>query len=145
MLESFPPRASAYVVANHYTRFKVEKSLSFAQQTAVSGGGISTLNWSLEKLYMYLPALTARINLVPMVIPTANIAATAAMSVLDFEVVIHMTKIQFQAEKRYQVAISIAKALLDKGLLNQEEYDVIHNILLDKFQPTLGILMSKIR
>ena len=56
-----------------------------------------------------------------------------------------MTEIQFQAEKRYQVAISIAKALLEKGLLTEEEYAVIDTKLLEKFQPALGTLLSEMR
>ena len=56
-----------------------------------------------------------------------------------------MTEIQFQAEKSYQVAISIAKALLEKGLLTQEEYVVIDTNLLEKFQPALGTLLSEMR
>lgn len=54
-----------------------------------------------------------------------------------------MTKVQFQTEKQYQVALSTAKAFLEKGLLTQEEYDVIDTILLDKFRPTLGTLLSE--
>lgn len=54
-----------------------------------------------------------------------------------------MTEIQFQAEKRYQVALAMAKSLLEKGLLTQEEYAVIDIILLDKFRPSLGTLLSE--
>ena len=54
-----------------------------------------------------------------------------------------MTEIQFQAEKRYQLALAMAKSLLEKGLLTQEEYAVIDTILLDKFRPSLGTLLSE--
>ena len=81
----------------------------------------------------------------PTVIPAANIAATAAISLHALEAVSHMTEIQFQAEKRYQVAISIAKALLEKGLLTQDEYVAIDTNLLEKFQPALGTLLFEIR
>ena len=87
----------------------------------------------------------AGINSQPTVIPAANIAATAAISLLALEAVSHMTEIQFQAEKRYQVAISMAKSLLEKGLLTQEEYAVIDTNLLEKFQPALGTLLSETR
>ena len=80
-----------------------------------------------------------------MEIPAANIAATAAISLLALKAVSHMTEIQFQAEKRYQVAISMAKALLEKGLLTEEEYAVIDTKLLEKFQPALGTLLSEMR
>lgn len=80
-----------------------------------------------------------------MEIPAANIAATAAISLLALKAVSHMTEIQFQAEKRYQVAISMAKALLEKGLLTEEEYAVIDTKLLENFQPALGTLLSEMR
>ena len=86
---------------------------------------------------------TAGINSQPTVIPAANIAATAAIYLLALEAVSHMTEIQFQAEKRYQVAISMAKVLLEKGLLTQEEYAVIDTILLEKYKPSLGTLFSE--
>ena len=80
-----------------------------------------------------------------MEIPAENIAATAVISRLALKAVSHMTEIQFQAEKRYQVAISMAKALLEKGLLTPEEYVVIDTNLLEKFQPALGTLLSEMR
>ena len=54
-----------------------------------------------------------------------------------------MSEAQFQAEKQYQVALAMAKTLLEKGLLTQEEYTVIDTILLEKFKPSLGTLLSE--
>ena len=54
-----------------------------------------------------------------------------------------MTDTQFQAEKRYQVAIAMAKKLVDKGLLTPDEYAAMDAILLEKFQPCLGALLSE--
>jgi len=54
-----------------------------------------------------------------------------------------MSEAQFQAEKQYQVALAMAKTLLEKGLLTQEEYAVIDTILLDKIKPSLGTLLSE--
>ena len=53
-----------------------------------------------------------------------------------------MTDTQFQAEKRYQVALAMARTLLDKGHLTRNEYAAIDAILLDKFRPSLGALLS---
>ena len=53
-----------------------------------------------------------------------------------------MTETQFHAEKQYQVALAIARTLLNKGLLTRNEYAAIDAILLDKFQPCLGALLS---
>ena len=54
-----------------------------------------------------------------------------------------MTDTQFQAEKRYQVALAMAKTLVDKGLLTHDEYAAMDAILLDKFRPCLGALLSE--
>ena len=53
-----------------------------------------------------------------------------------------MSEEQFEAEKDYQASIHLAKTLLQKGLLTEEEYAIIDTILLDKFKPTLGTLLS---
>lgn len=54
-----------------------------------------------------------------------------------------MTETQFRAEMRYQVAIAMAITLLKKGLLTPDEYAAMDAILLDKFQPCLGALLSE--
>ena len=54
-----------------------------------------------------------------------------------------MTNTQFQAEKRYQGALAMAKTLVDKGLLTHDEYAAMDAILLDKFRPCLGALLSE--
>lgn len=66
-----------------------------------------------------------------------------ATSRLASKAAIHMTDTQFQAEKRYQVALAMARTLLDKGLLTRNEYVAIDAILLDKFRPSLGALLSE--
>jgi len=54
-----------------------------------------------------------------------------------------MTETQFRAEMQYQAAIALAKTLLKKGLLTPDEYAAMDAILLDKFQPCLGALLSE--
>lgn len=145
MLASRRIKASAYVVVNRYTRFRVEKRLSSAPPTAVNNGGTPTRNRSHGKRYTPSPAPTAERCSQPTVIPDVSTAAIAAMSQLASKAVNRMTEMQFQAEKRYQVALAIAKALLKKGLLTEEEYATIDTILLEKFQPALGTLLPEMR
>lgn len=52
-----------------------------------------------------------------------------------------MSKEMFTAEMRYQAAVSLAKKLLEKGLLTEEEYAVIDTILLKEIRPSLGTLL----
>mgnify|MGYP000874259559 FL=1 len=47
---------------------------------------------------------------------------------------------RFRAEKMYQVSLSLAKSMLNKGLLTEEEFAVINAILLEKYHPLLGTL-----
>ena len=54
-----------------------------------------------------------------------------------------MTKEQFDREKRYGAAISVAKAMLSKGLVTEEEYRKIDTILLGKYCPIIGSLQAK--
>lgn len=53
-----------------------------------------------------------------------------------------MSKPEFQREKLYRVALSIAKSMLKNALISEEEYRQIDTILLEKYKPTLGILLS---
>ena len=54
-----------------------------------------------------------------------------------------MSKEMFTAEMWYQAAVSLAKKLLEKGLLTEEEYAVIDTILLKEIRPSLGTLLSQ--
>lgn len=54
-----------------------------------------------------------------------------------------MNEEQFRAEKMYQVSLSLAKSMLYKGLLTEEEFAVINAILLEKYHPLLGTLLSE--
>ena len=53
-----------------------------------------------------------------------------------------MTKEQFRAERLYQMSLSVAKTMLQKGVVSEEEYKQIDTILLEKYRPILGTLLS---
>ena len=53
-----------------------------------------------------------------------------------------MTKEQFRAERLYQMSLSVAKTMLRKGIISEEEYSEIDTILLQKYQPILGTLLA---
>ena len=54
-----------------------------------------------------------------------------------------MSEENFRSEMSYLAAISIAKNLLEKGLLSEEEYAVIDTNLRAEFSPSLGTLLSE--
>lgn len=53
-----------------------------------------------------------------------------------------MSEPEFQREKLYRIAISIAKSMLKKAVISEDEYRHIDTILLAKYKPTLGTLLS---
>ncbi len=52
---------------------------------------------------------------------------------------------EYRNDMLYHAAISIGKSLLEKGLITQEEYTEIDAILLQKYSPYLGGLLSENR
>lgn len=54
-----------------------------------------------------------------------------------------MTPVQFESEKNYQAARQIAENFRKQGLLTDEEFAEIDTILLQKYQPSLGILFAE--
>ena len=102
-----------------------------------------TQNKSREKPFILSLAKAAETHSRLTVIQAVSIAATTATSLIDSRVVNSMSEFQFQAEKKYQVALAIATSLLKKGLLTQAEYSLIDSKLLEKFRPSLGTLLSE--
>lgn len=54
-----------------------------------------------------------------------------------------MTSEQMRDDMRYQAALSVAKGMLEKGLITEEEYAEIDTRLLEKYRPYLGSLLSE--
>ena len=53
-----------------------------------------------------------------------------------------MSKDRLHADMLYHAALSIAKSMLEQGLITKSEYDEIDVALLEKYQPYLGTLFS---
>lgn len=51
-----------------------------------------------------------------------------------------MTKEQFDREKNYQTAMSIARNLRRQALITEKEYRKIRSVFLRKYQPVIGAL-----
>lgn len=51
-----------------------------------------------------------------------------------------MTTEQFDCEKAYRVTLAIAKTMLQKGLITEQEYKRINRMMLEKYRPLLGIV-----
>ncbi len=53
-----------------------------------------------------------------------------------------MSEKEFRAELRYRMSLSVAKTMLEKGIISEDEYSEIDTILLEKYRPTLGTLLA---
>ncbi len=55
-----------------------------------------------------------------------------------------MRKEEFRNEKLYQTTMSIARKMLQEGIISEEEYRRIDTIFLEKYRPVFGTLFSDI-
>jgi hypothetical protein len=53
-----------------------------------------------------------------------------------------MSKEQFERERLYQATLSVARAMLRKGLLTEDEVGIIDTKMREKYRPSLGGLCS---
>jgi hypothetical protein len=57
--------------------------------------------------------------------------------------VLGVNKEQFDNERRYQSAVSIARTMLRTGIITENEYKVIDTMFLEKYRPVLGALSAE--
>ena len=79
-----------------------------------------------------------------MVIPVGSIVVMNAMWLTDLEVA-RMSEDQFRNEKLYQTTMSLARSMLEKGVISEEDYHEFDTIMLEKYQPIFGTLFSDIQ
>lgn len=65
-----------------------------------------------------------------------------AMSGAVSKAVMEVSKEQFRAERLYLMSLSVAKSMLQKGVISENEYSEIDTILLEKYRPVLGTLLA---
>lgn len=53
-----------------------------------------------------------------------------------------MSEKEFQAEKLYYISMSVAKSMLQKGVIDEEVLTVIDTKLLEKYCPVSATLLS---
>ena len=53
-----------------------------------------------------------------------------------------MTAKEFQSEKQYYLSCSIAKSMLEKGIIDKDVFSVINERLLEKYHPILATLVA---
>jgi hypothetical protein len=78
-----------------------------------------------------------------MVILIGSIAAMNAMWLIALEEG-RMSEEKFQSEMLYQTTMSLARSMLKKGMISEEEYHEFDTIMLEKYHPIFGTLFSDI-
>ncbi len=53
-----------------------------------------------------------------------------------------MSKEQFRAERLYLMSLSVARSMLKKGIISENEYMEMDTILLEKYRPILSTLLA---
>ena len=67
----------------------------------------------------------------------------SAISIPGSKVVGHMDDEQFEREKLYQATMNMFRAMLEKGIITEEQYNVVDTNMLQKYRPLLGSLFSE--
>lgn len=93
-------------------------------------------------LFILLPVQAVGKHLPLTVIHAGSTAPIDAISRTVSRAVAGMDKEQFRAERLYLMSLSVAKAMLRKGIISEKELVELDAILLNKYQPVLGTLLA---
>ena len=88
-------------------------------------------------------ALIAAGHFLPIGASIGSIAPTPVMSQSGLKAVVSVRKEQYRADMLYHMSLSVAKTMREKGLITAGEYAEIDTMLLAKYQPYLGRLISE--
>jgi hypothetical protein len=58
--------------------------------------------------------------------------------------VVRMSEVQLRNEMQYQTTMTLARSMLEKGVISEEEYLEFDTIMLEKYHPVFGTLFSDI-
>ena len=76
-----------------------------------------------------------------MLVNIESIAAMSATSRIGLRGEMLMTNDQFERERRYRVAISVAIGMLKQGLISEDEFRIINETMIEKYKPLFGGLI----
>ena len=133
-----PILTAAENVVNRLFRYRGENSESFAQKRAVKNGGTLTLRRSGREQFTR--------SLVRSAVTHSPHTATAIESIV-LTGVISATGLEVMRMKRneinYYISLSIAKSMLNRGVVSEQSYRVIVTNLIEKYRPVSAILLSE--
>lgn len=143
LLRLMKPGISAFAVESLLCRHLGERQRGSVLTVAeISGGTATWIRWS-ERQIMSMYVHVVKSPLQHMEIRTGSIVATSVISQTDLEVAL-MTNEQMEKENLYQATMSIAKNLLGKGIISEEEYAQIDTNFRNKYGISLSTLFTDI-
>lgn len=107
-----------------------------ALTTAAMPGG-ATIEISGELRVISIPAPTVARNTQATMKRAGSVATAAISPTVSERTVTALTHELFEREKRYRVAMAVAKNMLKEGLISAADYAVIDTIMIEKFRPIL--------
>ena len=132
------------VVVRQLGRHLEERKRSSALIVAEINGGTATwIRWRERQIMSSSVRVVKSLSRL-MAIRTESIAATNVISLTGLEVTA-MTNEQIEKENLYQATMSIAKNLLSKGVISEEEYAQIDTNFRNKYGISLSTLFTDIR
>ena len=136
-------RSSASAVVFLLFRCQAEKKRDSALINVETNGGTSISTRLIVRQITNISAHAVKSHLQPMAISTENTAAMSAISRIDSEVAI-VTREQMENEKHYQATMTIAKNLLNEGIISEEEYCQIDTKFKEQYAVTFSTLFTDI-
>ena len=96
-------------------------------------------SWYTGRRIMCCPADIAGGSLKAMGIGGGNIVAMNAISGSGSgKGEVRMTAEQFEREKKYQAAVAVARSMLEKGVIDEQDFLRVEEKMREKFRPVLG-------
>ena len=113
----------------------------FAPESAGCAGGmrIGTTQSQRPCKWWFVPIVIRHFEVT--LVGTGSIAATRAISRIGSGKGLLMTNEQFERERQYRVAISVAAAMIKQGLLTEDEFRIINEMMIEKYRPVFGGLV----
>ena len=129
---------SAKTAGRRSYRLLEESIRSFAPMNADGSGGTRILTLWIGVRSMNIHVRDAEGDSQYMEMPSGSTAAMSATSLIDMEGM--MEKSRFNDETLYQATMSMARELLNDGVIDEENYKKIRIHFLEKYQPIIGSL-----
>ena len=133
-----PILTAAGSAVNRLCRYRDASGESSAQKSAVKNGGTLTQRKSGREPFTHSLVRSVVTHLPHTAIAIESIVLTGVISVTGLEVM-RMKR----NEINYYISLSIAKSMLNQGVVSEQSYRVIVTNLIDKYRPVSAVLLSE--